>query len=260
MDWSAVLFSFITIGVLIDLFAIILRFGDHFGLTKPTSPAAQGMPIGPIFYLLGFAQLLLIDKKPWGFALLVLLCCTVFYVLIIFSGMFVDGCVKLVRRLRACHRKVFYSNLFEKASAKNAVELALEYMIGGQRTSEQGVSLQTNSYSSGGNQKIIGFIYLKCLQSHWGGYAEICMLSSGKSLINVIEDAPGQIREVWFAKNMAKCGFPMDHWQIDKRKRIVVPSKDYSQIPQFINSLFKGYYGWCGNDHRIRVEVLQMAE
>jgi hypothetical protein len=70
---------FIVLGLIIDVFAITLRIGDTFGFTKPKSPAAQGLPVGPVFYLLGFIKLLFFDKKPILFCIVVFLCCLLFY-------------------------------------------------------------------------------------------------------------------------------------------------------------------------------------
>jgi hypothetical protein len=245
MDWSAVLYSFITIGVLLDLLAVILRIRYVLGLNKVDSPANQGMPIGLIFYLLGFLQLIFINEKPLSFAFVVFLCCILFYVFLIFSGMIIDGCITFVRRLRAYSKKVFYSDSAQGIVTKNVVENAVKYVA-------EGIS------ASDSNLKTIGFVDLKCLRRHWGGWAEIRILASGESVVAIVEDDPGHIRGGIVARELAKNGFPIDHWQINKRRRIVVPKKDYDQIPLFIDALFKGYYG-CGDDHQIKAEVLRMS-
>ena len=245
MDWFSVLSSFITIGVLVDLLAMACMIRYEFGLSfnkkgQDAPYSTKGVPAGPIFYLLGLLQLIFVNKKSLSFVFVIFICCVLFYALVIFSAVIASGCVKLIRCLRARYRKVFYGGATSEISAKKTIEQAFGYLIDGcpDKTSSD-----------------IGFVYLTPNRAF--KKAIIQVLASREIIVDAGEWDAGDIVSGRFASDMAGYGFPINHWRFDKRNRILVPFKDYSQIPIFINVLFVKYYN-CGDNYQIRAEVLKM--
>jgi hypothetical protein len=83
------------------------------------------------------------------------------------------------------------------------------------------------------------------------------VLPSGDSLVSIKESDPGHITGGHFFKRMADNGLEVDRWQIDNHKRIVIPGSDHNIIPQFIETLFQGYYGLEANC-QIKAETLKL--
>jgi len=245
MDWHSIIFNFITIGVVIDLIALICIVRYEFGLSfnkkgKIYSYSTRGIPAGLIFYLLGVLQLIFINKKPLSFAFIVLLSCVLFYALVIFSAVILSRFIKIIRRIKAHQRKVFITSPANDNASKIVIEHALKYLTDG-----------CSDNASGD----VGFIYLNSNRAFKN--AIIHVLSSKESRISVGEWDPGDIIYGRFAESMTKLGFPVDQWGFDKRNKIVVPFKDYNQIPLFLDVLFSKYYN-CGDNCQIRAEVMKM--
>ena len=198
-----------------------------------------GLPIGPLFYFVGFFHLLFTKKEAFGSCIVILLFCLLFWVLVIFSGLITYSCIKFIRRIKSHRRKEFYTDA-AGMSSKDAVGHALRYVI-------------DSGHSDDGN---IGIVYLSSTD-HRFKWATIHLLADGRCSIRIGESDPGYIREGYFARYMSNHDFSIAHWKIGKRKQLIVPPEDFDRVPAFIDLLYKEYYN-CTGDYLIRAEALVM--
>jgi hypothetical protein len=232
MDWLDLISGWILLGAMIDLFSMACIIGLSLGICD-----RPGYPIGPLFYIIGFCDSLLINGRPFVPCVLVLASCLVFYTMVVFSGFLVSYVRMLCRRIAATRRKVFYSEATLECSAQDTLDRALNCLICWDRP--RGVRA--------------GSVYLrsKChLPEIW-----VERLASGDYSIHLAERDPGEIREGRFANWSLRHGFPIQNWKVGPRRQLIVPSCEQEHIRGFIDLVFSRYYRY-GDDYQVKAEVL----
>lgn len=230
MGWRELASFWIVLGLTIDSLALICIVVWTLGFCD-----RPGYPFGPVFYVIGFFDLLLVDKKPVAVCLLVLAACLAFWLVVVWSNYLLVASIASIRRLLAARRKVFYRDISTQ-SLQETIGLAMSYLAG---TSELACPKG-------------GCVYLWSKKFH---SALIQRSPSGEHTIQCGEADWGEIREGRFAAWMKQRGFPIIKWKVDRRRQLHVPQEEGDRIPQFMDIVFREYYA-LGDDCPLRAEVL----
>lgn len=222
---------FIYLGLLLDFLSLFCIIGQVVGYSD-----RPGLPIGPVFYFIGFFSMLTMGQTPVHFSVILLVCCLLFFILVIFSGVLTYHGIKFFRRFRATEKLTLVSNSGDKTDFVDVIEKAIAHLV---------------NNSVGKTHE--GFVYLKSGKAK-PNRAILHSMPSGQFEIQVTQSDPGYIKDGYFSKYAASLGFPIDSWKVGKFRQFVVPSEEHSRIPDFINLLFGKIYDEGDND-RIQAEI-----
>lgn len=218
----------ICLGLLFDTFSLFCIVGQTVGFSD-----RPGLPIGPFFYFIGFFIMLIEKQLPVYLSILVFVCCIMFFLFVIFSGVLVHNCIKFIRRYKAVNKWIFVSNAL--SPVKVVIDRAMCHL--------------TNNHEAGHE----GFVYLKQTKK-FRNRAVVHLLSSGELEIQVAQLDPGYIKDGYFAKELLSSGFSIENWRIGKWKQLIVPPEDHNRVPSFIDLLYKEIYEQ-GDNNEITAEV-----